>query len=154
MRRNEKKTRQDALLRLVMQEEIATQNDLRQRMMELGFSVTQATLSRDIHELKLVKDRRGGRVCYTVSVQEELPVSVSDMVKSTSLRTNFAGNIAVIHCRSGTAPAVCVSLDALHREDVVGTIAGDDTVFVLLHTEQQARDFAISFAKSIETGGI
>lgn len=154
MRRNEKKARQDALLRLVMQEEIATQNDLRQRMMELGFSVTQATLSRDIHELKLVKDRRGGRVCYTVSVQEELPVSVSDMVKSTSLRTNFAGNIAVIHCRSGTAPAVCVSLDALHREDVVGTIAGDDTVFVLLHTEQQARDFAISFAKSIETGGI
>lgn len=154
MRRNEKKTRQDALLRLVMHEEIATQNDLRQRMMELGFSVTQATLSRDIHELKLVKDRRGGRVCYTVSVQEELPVSMSDMVKSASLRTNFAGNIAVIHCRSGTAPAVCVSLDALHREDVVGTIAGDDTVFVLLHTEQQARDFAISFAKSIETGGI
>lgn len=155
MKHSEKKTRQDALLRLVMREEIPTQHVLQQRMTELGFDVTQATLSRDVRELKLVKAHRGGkRSCYTVPEHQETTIPVSDMVKNASLRTDFAGNIAVIHCRSGTAPAVCVALDALHRDDVVGTIAGDDTVFVLLYTAQQARDFAVSYAKSMETGGI
>ena len=54
---------------------------------------------------------------------------------------------------TGTAQAVAAALDAMHREDVVGTIAGDDTIFVLLRTETQAKEFAGSFARLMETGG-
>ncbi len=151
MKHSEKKARQDALIRLVMQEAIPTQYALQKKMAELGFDVTQATLSRDIRELNISKARRSGkRACYTVFEKKSNTIPMTDMIQNASLRTDFAGNIAVIHCRSGTAPAICVALDALHREDVVGTIAGDDTVFVLLYTTQQARDFAISYARAME----
>ena len=112
-----KKKRQDTILSLIAAEEIPTQEVLRERMEEHGFAVTQATLSRDIRELKLTKERRGsGRACYTAPVRQEVN-------------------------------------GGIHREDVVGTIAGDDTIFVLLRTEIQAKEFAGSFAKLMETGG-
>lgn len=141
-----KKERQDALLRLIAEENIATQEMLRERLAAQGIDVTQATLSRDIRELRLTKARRSGKLYYTAPVQQEISGGIlSDAV----LRTDHAGHTAVIHCRAGTAQAVCVFLDALHREDVVGTIAGDDTVFVLMRTEAQAREFA----RSMGTGG-
>lgn len=145
-----KKKRQDTILSLIAAEEIPTQEVLRERMEEHGFAVTQATLSRDIRELKLTKERRGsGRACYTAPVRQEVNGGI---LQNAALRTDFAGNVAVIHCRTGTAQAVA-ALDAMHREDVVGTIAGDDTIFVLLRTEIQAKEFAGSFAKLMETGG-
>ena len=145
-----KKKRQDTILSLIAAEEIPTQEVLRERMEEHGFAVTQA-LSRDIRELKLTKERRGsGRACYTAPVRQEVNGGI---LQNAALRTDFAGNVAVIHCRTGTAQAVAAALDAMHREDVVGTIAGDDTIFVLLRTETQAKEFAGSFAKLMETGG-
>ena len=144
-----KKKRQDTILSLIAAEEIPTQEVLRERMEEHGFAVTQATLSRDIRELKLTKERRG-RACYTAPVRQEVNGGI---LQNAALRTDFAGNVAVIHCRTGTAQAVAAALDAMHREDVVGTIAGDDTIFVLLRTEIQAKEFAGSFAKLMETGG-
>ncbi len=141
-----KKERQDALLHLIANENIPTQEILRERLAAMGFDVTQATLSRDIRELRLTKARRNGKMYYTAPVQQEIS---SGLLSDAVLRTDHAGHTAVIHCRSGTAQAVCVFLDALHREDVVGTIAGDDTVFVLMRTESLAREFA----KSMETGG-
>ena len=144
-----KKKRQDTILSLIAAEEIPTQEVLRERMEEHGFAVTQATLSRDIRELKLTKERRGsGMACYTAPVRQEVNGGI---LQNAALRTDFAGNVAVIHCRTGTAQAA--ALDAMHREDVVGTIAGDDTIFVLLRTEIQAKEFAGSFAKLMETGG-
>ena len=140
-----KKKRQDTILSLIAAEEIPTQEVLRERMEEHGFAVTQATLSRDIRELKLTKERRGsGRACYTAPVRQEVNGGI---LQNAALRTDFAGNVAVIHCRTGTAQAVAAALD------VVGTIAGDDTIFVLLRTEIQAKEFAGSFAKLMETGG-
>lgn len=131
-----KKKRQDTILALIAAEDIPTQEVLRERMAEQGFAVTQATLSRDIRELKLTKERRSGGI-----------------LQNAALRTDYAGNVSVIHCRTGTAQAVAAALDAMHREDVVGTIAGDDTIFVLLRTETQAKEFAGSFARLMETGG-
>ena len=138
-----KKKRQDTILSLIAAEEIPTQEVLRERMEEHGFAVTQATLSRDIRELKLTKERRGsGRACYTAPVRQEVNGGI---LQNAALRTDFAGNVAVIHCRTGTAQAVAAALDAMHRED--------DTIFVLLRTEIQAKEFAGSFAKLMETGG-
>ncbi len=148
-----KKERQNAILEIIAKEEIPTQEILRDRMVQQGFNVTQATLSRDIRELKLTKVRRGNghRTCYTVSVQAE---PAGHFWHTAALRTDWAGNVAVIHCQTGTAQAVAASLDALHQENVVGTIAGDDTIFVLLRTEEQAKVFAEDFAEFMETGGI
>ena len=145
-----KKKRQDTILSLIAAEEIPTQEVLRERMEEHGFAVTQATLSRDIRELKLTKMAVNGRACYMAPVRQEVNGGI---LQNAALRTDFAGNVAVIHCRTGTAQAVAAALDAMHREDVVGTIAGDDTIFVLLRTEIQAKEFAGSFAKLMETGG-
>ena len=112
-----KKERQDAILSLIAREEIPTQELLRERVAAMGFEVTQATLSRDIRELHLVKQRRSGkRACYT-------------------------------------APVIQEALDSVKREGVVGTIAGDDTVFVLLRTETLAREFALFFGSSAGKGG-
>ncbi len=149
-----KRERHSAILALIEKEEIPTQEVLRQRMAEQGFDVTQATLSRDIRELKLTKVHRGSshRTCYAPPAPAE-PAGGS-FWHTAALRTDFSGNIAVIHCQTGTAQAVAASLDALHHEHVVGTIAGDDTIFVLLRTEKQARQFAENFAKYRETGGV
>ena len=141
-----KKERQDAILSLIAREEIPTQELLRERVAAMGFEVTQATLSRDIRELHLVKQRRSGkRACYTAPVIQE---GTSGIFQDAVLRTDYAGHMAVIHCRSGMAQAVPVALDSVKREGVVGTIAGDDTVFVLLRTETLAREFALFFGSS------
>lgn len=145
-----KRQRQEAILQLVLTEKIATQDALRKRLKMIGFDVTQATLSRDVRELHLYKERKFEKQAYyVIPVTQPLPDSMEDMVHGAALRTDYAGNIAVIHCRAGTAAAMGVALDSLHRDDVVGTIAGDDTVFVLFRSEVQARDFSRSFAKSI-----
>ena len=144
-----KKKRQDTILSLIAAEEIPTQEVLRERMEEHGFAVTQATLSRDIRELKLTKERRGsGRACYTAPVRQEVNGGI---LQNAAPRTDFAGNVAVIHCRTGTAQAVAAALDAMHREDVVGTIAGDDTIFILLRSEEQAAFFAKQYAVWMQT---
>lgn len=142
-----KRKRQDALLQLIAKENIPTQEKLRARLAEMGHDVTQATLSRDIRELRLVKTRRNGKLYYAAPARQEISGGV---LQGAVLRTDYAGHMAVVHCRAGTAQAVCVFLDALQREDVVGTIAGDDTVFVLMRTETLAKEFA----RSIETGGL
>lgn len=146
-----KKERQKAILTLIALENIPTQEILRDKIAALGFDVTQATLSRDIRELHLIKQRKNGHhACYVAPIQKE---TTGGLLQDAVLWTDYAGNIAVIHCRAGTAQAVGVSLDSMHREGVVGTIAGDDTVFVLMRTEALAREFAMSFGKPAETGG-
>ena len=131
-----KKERQDAILSLIAREEIPTQELLRERVAAMGFEVTQATLSRDIRELHLVKQRRSGkRACYTAPVIQE---GTSGIFQDAVLRTDYAGHKAVIHCRSGMAQAVAVALDSVKREGVVGTIAGDDTIMCVVKTSEQA----------------
>lgn len=105
-----KKKRQDTILALIAAEDIPTQEVLRERMAEQGFAVTQATLSRDIRELKLTKERRsGGRACYIAPVRQEVNGGI---LQNAALRTDYAGNVSVIHCRTGTAQAVAAALDA------------------------------------------
>ncbi len=133
---------------LVTQEEITTQQMLQERLAAQGIHVTQATLSRDIHTLNLIKKRRNdGVLYYTMPTSPHWSESSEDIWRNAFLYADYAGNIAVLHCRTGTAGAVCVALDELDHHDVVGTIAGDDTVFVLLRTPQLARQFATMFPK-------
>jgi transcriptional regulator of arginine metabolism len=115
-----------------------------------GFKVTQATVSRDIRELKLVKIINSEGL-YHYSLPESEDDSGKSKLKgifeSSVKSIDCAGNIAVIKCHTGMAQAVCASLDAMKYEQVVGTIAGDDTVFILLRTEKNA----VQFAETLKT---
>ena len=138
--------RHSKIVELIGKYEIETQEELAEKLTQAGFNVTQATVSRDIRELKLTKvPGENGRQRYMVLESPRgtsaskyirilkdgfvsMDMAQNILVIKTVSGTDFAGNVAVIHCRTGTAQAVAAALDAMHREDVVGTIAGDDTI--------------------------
>lgn len=127
-----KNYRHKLIIDLITNESIRTQDELRTKLQENGVTVTQATLSRDIKELGLVKAD-----CYRAE-HTTLPPIIANSV----LSTDHAGNTVVIKCRPGMANAVCAELDQLTLSDVVGTLAGDDTIFVLMRTPQAAAHFS------------
>ncbi|MBQ8731889.1 MAG: arginine repressor [Oscillospiraceae bacterium] len=139
------KTKRHAkILELIGQFEIDTQEELLRRLRMEGFEVTQATVSRDIKELRLIKTQASsGRYRYTA----QAPSPSNETARFYSIFTeaavdvDFAGYTAVVKCHTGMAQAACASLDAMHMKGVVGTIAGDDTIFVLLRTEALCNEF-------------
>ena len=117
---------------------------------EQGISATQATISRDIRELQLVKQHlETGVCCYRLP--EQTPVS-DHLLRDSILRTDCAGQIAVLHCRAGMAQAVCAAVDAAQDRRIVGTLAGEDTIFVLMRSEEQAAIFAKQYAVWMQAG--
>lgn len=142
-----KKERHELILRIISENEVHTQDELQSFLSEYGVNVTQATLSRDIHELRLTKQHIDGTVCY---VRPDAPVAVDGIIKEAVLEADFAGHMAVVHCRPGMAQAACAAFDAMKKEGVVGTIAGDDTIFVLMREDDQAEQLAAQF----RSGGI
>lgn len=139
-----KKSRQEKILEIINQYEIDTQEGILEKLNEAGFVVTQATVSRDIKRLNLVKKLLNGKYVYTC--QEEKPkagtgVRFQSMLAETVISLDCAMNIVVVKCHVGMANAVCAAFDSMEWDGVVGTLAGDDTIFVLLKTEQKAQEF-------------
>lgn len=126
-----KKARQSRIFEIIRDNSVESQERLTELLRDAGADVAQATVSRDIRELGLVKVRG----CYQSAVAPQ-PVSSLGALKSTLAqfvtRTDSAGNIVVIRTASGNAHSVCVALDAVGWPEVIGTIAGDDTIFVLV----------------------
>ena len=134
--------RQEKIIELIEKYNIDTQEELLRRLRGAGFDVTQATVSRDIKELRLIKTLSGdGRYRYATSA-EELSSDMSFKflsIFSESVKTvDYAGNIVVVKCYTGMANAACAALDSIHWNGVVGTLAGDDTIFVLIRSEHRA----------------
>ena len=129
-----KKARQDKILHLIGQHEIQTQEELLSRLEESGYPVTQATVSRDIRELNLVKSLSSrGIYRYTAQEKEGKNGTLYGNVLSDSVTSvDFAGNMAVIKTDPGLASAVAAYLDSLSFSEVLGTIAGDDAIFVVV----------------------
>ncbi|MDD6490433.1 MAG: arginine repressor [Clostridia bacterium] len=129
--------RQAKILELIKENNIETQSDLLEMLRKSGFNVTQATVSRDIKEMRLVKvlanDGSYKYAAETVNADEE--ASHSYLFATAVLSVDYAHNIVVIKTRSGMAQAVCASLDSTHRIGVLGSIAGDDTIFVATRTD-------------------
>ncbi len=138
-----KNERHELILRLIQEEQIGTQEDLRARLRENGYDVTQATVSRDIRSLHLVKKANAGTT-DGYHYQQPRPIDgISGTLADNIVDMDHAGNILVLRCRSGTAQAVCAMIDTLDYSGIVGTIAGDDTIFVLLRDPRRAtRTFA------------
>ena len=130
--------------KLVSENRISTQMELTERLQRAGFAVTQATVSRDIRELRLVKIADGnGRFHYENSAASE-PIHASGkfftMFQGAVIGVEAARNLIVIKTQTGMAQAVCATMDNLEWPQIVGTIAGDDTILVITHTEEEAEN--------------
>ncbi|MCR4843317.1 MAG: arginine repressor [Eubacterium sp.] len=145
--------RQQKILDIINSREIETQEELGQLLSDAGFSVTQATVSRDIRELRLVKVAgRNGRQVYA-STRRDAPVD--NVLSDTYLRVfaegfvsaDTAQNILVIKTVSGMAMAVAASVDAMQIDEIVGSIAGDDTILCAVRTAADAKNICRSLEK-------
>lgn len=133
-----KKERQAKILELIREREIDTQEELARSLQKEGWEVTQATVSRDIRELALTKTRTpAGRFRYAAPVPQagdDTDGRFARVMKDGVIRLDQAQNILVIHTVSGMAMAVAAALDAMHFPEVVGCIAGDDTIMAAVRT--------------------
>jgi len=136
--------RLDAIREVLASSPIASQDDLRRKLRRRGFAVTQATLSRDIHTLRLVKGPSGYTLpeaapASAVPVEEDdAPPSVDEMMDSFTLRVRQAQNQVVLRTVMGGAQPVAASLDRSGWPEIIGTIAGDDTVLVICADQKRA----------------
>lgn len=127
------------ILKLIEQYDIETQEELAARLKESGFSATQATISRDIRELKLTKTPTGtGRVRYAVTPKQDRDTDGKYLrtFKAAVVSMETAGNLLVIKTENGMAMAAAAALDEMNWPEIVGCIAGDDTIFVANKTPQ------------------
>ena len=133
--------RQEAILELVKKYEIETQEELAEKLVSAGFAVTQATISRDIRELKLPKIQHGTKQVYAALTENKFSNSNKyiDILKHSFISMDMAQNILVIKTASGTAMALATALDSLHWDEIVGTIAGDDTVMCAIRTVEDTK---------------
>lgn len=132
-----KSNRHQKIIELVDNYEIETQEELADRLREEGFQVTQATVSRDIRALKLSKVSCGnGRQKYVAVKQKDAHLSEKyiRVLKDGFVSMDKAQNILVIKTVSGMAMAVAAAVDAMQMEEIVGSIAGDDTIMAAVRT--------------------
>lgn len=133
-----KTSRHAKILELVSEFDIDTQEELLSRLMKSGYKVTQATVSRDIKELRLLKTLgQDGKYRYTTGVRNSLDNrnGFESLFSSSAVSVDSAENIVVVKTMSGMAQAVCASLDNIEIDNIVGTIAGDDTIFVAVRSK-------------------
>jgi len=130
--------RRTQIVDLLRNGEVETQDDLRRKLAHRGIHVTQATVSRDIEELGLVKTRTGYRLPDAVDPRVSLQPTLAIVLKEFLTEARSAANLVIVKTRPGNAHSVAAALDANPWEEVVGTIAGDDTIFIATPTSHQA----------------
>jgi len=137
-----KAKRHAKILELIGNKHINTQEELQAELGKNGFQVTQATVSRDIKELRLIKSLSNDGSYHYTTHQKEKGSDLSfkfHAIFSESVRgVDYAQNLVVVKCYTGMANAACAALDSIHWEGVVGTIAGDDTILVVMRSEAAA----------------
>lgn len=137
-----KQQRQQAILEIVDQHECCRQEDVQIELRKRGIITTQATISRDIRQMGLIKlQREPGDYVYVRRIAEGNNGSpYAEVFSHAVLSVDYAMNTVVIKCRTGMANAACAALDNMELTAVVGTLAGDDTIFVLMRTELDAKN--------------
>lgn len=124
-------SRQDKLLSIIKNEKISNQSVLVDRLLAEGYNVTQATVSRDIHTLNIIKHKdESGQSYYALRETSKLPDHFVRVLKDGYINSEPAMNILVIKTVAGLAMAVAAALDAFGFPEIIGCIAGDDTIFV------------------------
>ncbi len=133
-------SRQSKIIELINKYDIETQEELADRLMQDGYNVTQATVSRDIRELKLTKVAvDGGKQKYIVlqKTETDLNEKYTRVLKDGFVSMDMAQNIMVVKTVPGLAMAVAAALDALQFSSIVGCIAGDDTIMCAIRSAEE-----------------
>lgn len=134
--------RQLKILELIEQYPIETQEELSDKLKESGFDVTQATVSRDVKELRLIKTLTENGTYRYASSTKEATASISSkfrvIFKESVVSVDCANNMIVVKTLAGMAQAAAASVDAMNWSEVVGTLAGDDTIFIVLRSADSA----------------
>ena len=139
-----KNSRHTRILEIISDHVIETQDDLIAKLKESGYNVTQATVSRDIKQLGLVKTAtKDGGYKYTSAKNDSSSNEnkLKNIMRETVVNAQNAQNIIVVRTFPGMANAAAAALDALAEEAIVGSIAGDDTIFIVVHNNEEASEF-------------
>ena len=149
-----KSKRHAKILELIESYAIDTQEELQNRLQECGFKVTQATVSRDIKELRLIKTQSpDGQYHYAVNAKEgtvDMSLKFHTIFTESVIKVDCAGHMVVVKCYTGLANAACAALDSIHWNGVVGTLAGDDTIFILMRNSENAEEFVAQLSRLLE----
>ena len=147
-----KSYRQTAILSLIEQQDIKTQEELAMKLRERGVSVTQATISRDIKELRLLKVLSPGGG-YKYATAEKAEHGVSDrfvrMFIDSVISIGYSGNIIVIKTLSGSANVAGEAIDSMRWPEILGTLSGDNTIFVVARNAEEVPDLVERFQEII-----
>ncbi len=144
-----KQKRQNAILKIIEEMCIRTQDELSDQLQRRGFDVTQATVSRDIKELCLLKKQTAGGSRYTAPEKEGFRESVGkvhSIFQSAVKTVDYAMHTIVIRTLAGMADAAAITLESMEWPEILGTIAGDDTVLVILRDAETAKMIAARLA--------
>ena len=142
-----KNRRHEAILEIINEQPVATQERLIELLAERGIKTTQATLSRDIQQLSLVKQRDDkGIYRYTMPAAA---ITEKSLFEEAVISVDYAMNTIVLKCRAGMAQGTCAAIDSVEHQGVVGTIAGDDTIFILVRSEADAKKLSKKFRSEL-----
>ena len=147
--------RHNRIIEIIGAYNIEKQDELIEKLKDSGFDVTQATISRDIKELGLVKvSTKENKYKYAVpsiSAQENMRISAKyrNIIRETIIKVDCAENLAVLKTYSGMAQAAAAAIDGMDWSEIVGSIAGDDTILVILRSHERAREFCKKFKDTL-----
>ena len=148
-----KNKRQEKILEIIKNNIVLTQEDIQNALTKMGFTVTQSTVSRDIKELKLIKGHDSeGNYRYISAAKSGHSKSLShyyEMFKSSAVSVDCAVNDIVIRCHNGMASGACVAVDAIFGDRFLCTIAGDDTIFIVTRSVEDAIELTEEIKKMI-----
>lgn len=148
-----KNVRQSAILSIIEHQDIETQEELAAALREHGIAVTQATVSRDIKELRLLKvlSGHGG---YKYATADKAEHGLTDrfvrMFVDSVVSIRYAQNIVVLKTLSGSANVAAEAIDSMHWQEILGTMAGDNTILVVVHDETEAATVAARLEELIK----
>ena len=148
-----KKNRHDKIIEIINSHEVETQEQLASLLKEAGYNVTQATVSRDIRQMKLTKQVcEGGKQKYVFSTADPRAMREKyiDVLKAGYASIDVAGNLIVLKTVVGMAMALATAIDALEVEGIVGCIAGDDTIFIAIKSHEEAVELMNRFLKTVK----
>ncbi|NLM03561.1 MAG: arginine repressor [Clostridiales bacterium] len=148
-----KYTRQKKILEIIEEKEIETQEELSSELKKLGLNVTQATVSRDIKELRLIKVLSStGKYKYATLKNQDTVLSdrLVRIFKDVIVSYDYAGNILVLKTISAAAQAAASAIDAANFDGIMGTVAGDDTIFVAIKDAEKMQEIIEKFQNLIK----
>lgn len=145
--------RHSKILELIKTFEIETQEELSDKLRDAGYEVTQATVSRDIKQLRLIKVMsKDGKYKYSAmgDSSENVTARFHNVFSETAYEIAYANNMVVVKCYSGMANAAAAAIEAMNLNQIVGTLAGDDTIFIIAHNEENAVQLTSVLQKALK----